>query len=67
MWINVAEAHKTTDDNITRSMRFECWITKATNTHPEHAILWILLKHALVLRCTHTACLVNLLAPEIYI
>jgi hypothetical protein len=28
-----------TDDNIIRLMRYACWITKATNTHPEYVIL----------------------------
>jgi len=28
-----------TDDNRIRCMRFACWITKATNTHSEYAIL----------------------------
>jgi hypothetical protein len=28
-----------TDDNITRRTRFECWITKATETHSEYVIL----------------------------
>jgi hypothetical protein len=28
-----------TDDNITRRMRFSCWITKATDTHLEYVIL----------------------------
>ena len=27
-----------TDDNITRPMRFACWMIKATNTHPKYAI-----------------------------
>ena len=31
-------ARQTTDDNIWR-MRFACWITKATDTHSEYAIL----------------------------
>jgi hypothetical protein len=28
-----------TDDNIRRRMRIECWMTKATHTHSEYAIL----------------------------
>jgi hypothetical protein len=28
-----------TDDKIIRRMRFECWITKATDTHSEYVIL----------------------------
>ena len=30
---------QTTDDNIIWGMHFACWITKATNTHSEYAIL----------------------------
>ena len=29
-----------TDDNITWHMRIACWITKATNTHSEYAIIF---------------------------
>jgi hypothetical protein len=32
-------ARQATDDNITRRMRFACWITKATDTHSEYVIL----------------------------
>jgi hypothetical protein len=32
-------AGQTTDDNIIRHMRFACWITKATGTHPEYEII----------------------------
>jgi hypothetical protein len=32
-------AGKGTDDNIIQSMRFACWISKATNTHSEYSIL----------------------------
>jgi hypothetical protein len=32
-------AGQVTDDNITRRMRFACWITKATDTHSEYVIL----------------------------
>jgi hypothetical protein len=32
-----------TDDNITRSMLFACWITKATRTHSEYATLIVYL------------------------
>jgi hypothetical protein len=32
-------ARQVTDDNIIRRMRFACWITKATDTHSEYAIL----------------------------
>ena len=33
-------AGQATDDNIIRRMRFACWITKATDTHSEYAILF---------------------------
>jgi hypothetical protein len=32
-------ARQTTDDNITRRMRFACWITNATDTHSAYVIL----------------------------
>jgi hypothetical protein len=57
-------AGQTTDDNITRRMRFACWITKVTDTHSECVILitfprqqW-LRERASVLRYTHIASLV---------
>ena len=31
-------ARKTTDDSMTQSMRFACWITKATHTHSEYVV-----------------------------
>jgi hypothetical protein len=53
-----------TDDNITRRMRFACWITKATDRHLEYVILiaftrqqWFR-ERALILRYTYIACLV---------
>jgi hypothetical protein len=39
MWKNYGTAGQATDDNITRRMRFACWITKATDTHSECVIL----------------------------
>jgi len=27
------------DDNVIRRMRFACWVSKATKTHSEYAIL----------------------------
>jgi hypothetical protein len=42
LWDNVEKcgtARQATDDNITRRMRFACWITKATDTHSEYVIL----------------------------
>jgi len=39
MWKRYSRATQATDDNRIRSMRFACWITKATNTHSEYTIL----------------------------
>jgi hypothetical protein len=54
-------AGQATDDNIIRRMRFACWITKATDTHPEYVILiayprqqW-LRERASLLRYTHNS------------
>jgi hypothetical protein len=41
LWDNVEKYHRAglaTDDNIIQRMRFECWITKATDTHWEYVI-----------------------------
>ena len=46
-WGNVEKdggARNATDYNIIRRMRFECWITKATDTHWEYAILTVFLQ-----------------------
>jgi hypothetical protein len=66
LWDNVEKygtAGQTTDDNIIRRMRFGCWITKATHTHPEHVTLlalppqqW-LRERASVWRHMYSACL----------
>jgi hypothetical protein len=43
LWDNVEKyvtARQATDDNIIRRMRFECWITKATDTHSENVTLF---------------------------
>ena len=42
LWDNVEKcgtARQATGDDITRRMRFACWITKATDTHSEYVIL----------------------------
>jgi hypothetical protein len=39
MWEEYGRATETTDDNIIRHMRFECWIIKATDRHLEYVIL----------------------------
>jgi hypothetical protein len=36
-----ARAVQATDDNIIRRMRFECLVTKATNTHSEYVYVFI--------------------------
>jgi hypothetical protein len=55
-------AGQATDGNKIRRMRFACWITKATDTHSEYAILisfprqqW-LRERASVLRYKYIAC-----------
>jgi len=57
-------ARQATHDNIIRSMRVACWITKAANTHSEYTILiafavqqW-LRSLAILLRIRTFACLV---------
>jgi hypothetical protein len=37
---NYVRARQATDDNITRCMRFVCWITKATDTQSKYLILY---------------------------
>ena len=42
LWDNVEKygtARQATDDNIIRRMRFARWITKATDTHSEYAVI----------------------------
>ena len=36
MWKKCGRARHATDDNITRCMRFACWITEATDTHTQN-------------------------------
>jgi hypothetical protein len=68
LWDNVEKygtARRGTEDNITRRMRSECWILKATNTHSEYVILIAFQQHqwlrerAPMLRYTYVACLVK--------
>jgi hypothetical protein len=40
MWKKYCRAWLAIDDNITRHTRIACWITKATNTHSEYAIIF---------------------------
>ena len=56
-----------TDDDITPSMHFACWITKATDTHSEYVTFiafpqkqW-LREHASMSRYMYIGCLVTLL------
>ena len=69
-------ARQTTNGNITRRMRFACWITWATGTYLENVILiafprqqW-LRERATVLRYMHIACLVfsyaSFCSPEVH-
>ena len=58
-------AGQTTDDNITRRMRIEWWVIKATDTHPLYVVLiafprqiWSC-ERASTLRYTYIACLVK--------
>jgi len=39
MWTKNGRAGQVTGDNIIRSMRFACWITKSTDVHSEYVIL----------------------------
>ena len=65
LWSNVEKKNRAdrlaTDNSIIRSMRFACWIIKATDTHSEYLILswqqW-LGECAFVLRYAYIACLV---------
>jgi len=60
----MVEPDRPTDDNALQRMRFECWITKATNTHLEYVIRTAFIpqqwlgKRASKLRHTYIACLV---------
>jgi len=55
-------ARQATNDDITTCTRFVCWITNATDTHPEYAILTVFPRHQLlrentsILRYTYIAC-----------
>ena len=44
MWKNIFRARHATNYNTKRHMRFEFWITKATDTHSEYIILIALLR-----------------------
>jgi hypothetical protein len=64
MWENIVESERL--EMIIGRMRFACWITKATDTHPEYVILisfpvqqW-LHESALMLNHTHIVCLVEI-------
>jgi len=53
-------------DNIIQSMHFECWLSKATNTHSHYVIFTAFLlqqclhESASMLRYTYIACIVRL-------
>jgi hypothetical protein len=62
-------ARQATDDNMTRHMRFACWMTKATNTHSEYVELiafpryrW-LCERVSVLRYTYISCVITSAHP----
>jgi hypothetical protein len=65
LWDNVGKCcrpKEATKDNIIRRMHFECWVTKATDTHSEYVILiafprqqW-LRERTSMLRHTYMAC-----------
>ena len=58
-----ASAGQAADDNIKWRMHITCFLTKATNTHPEYVILIAFLRQqwlregASMLRYTYIACL----------
>ena len=67
LWDNVEKygtAGQAADDNIVRSTRVSCWITKATDTHWQYVILvafphqQLLRERTSMLRHAHTARLV---------
>jgi hypothetical protein len=69
LWDNVEKygrARQATDDNIIRRMRFECCITKATDTHSEYEMFIVfprqkwLRERAAILRYTYITSLVPL-------
>ena len=62
MWKNTVQRGRITCDNITRRMRFACWISKATGTHSEYVLLIALVlqqwlrERSAVLPYTYIAC-----------
>ena len=53
LWDNVqkySRAGQAADDNTIRPMHFACWVTKATDTHPEYVILFAFSTITLVMR-----------------
>jgi hypothetical protein len=64
-WKNIVQPDR--PQVTTRSMRFACWISKATTTHSENVILIAfplqqLCEYARLLRYTNIGCLVNVTA-----
>jgi hypothetical protein len=63
-------------DNVTRRMRFVCWINRATHTHTQNIYIYIILiafprqqwlrERASLLRYTYIACLVSSIDPLSY-
>ena len=66
LWDNVGiygGARQAIGGNIIWLMRFECWVTKATNTHSEYAILivfplqqWLRKRPSILRLCTYILC-----------
>jgi hypothetical protein len=64
--VKYGRPRQATDNNITRRMRFACWITKSTDTHSEYVILiafprqqWVG-ERVLILSYKYIACLVGI-------
>ena len=62
MWKKYCTARQVTDDIVTRRMSIACWIPKATNSHPNYAMLIAFPVQTMAARTrinyvyTHTAC-----------
>jgi hypothetical protein len=55
LWKSMVTARQATDDNIIWHMRFVCWITEITDTHPEYVTLIAFPKQQLL--CEHVSVL----------
>ena len=52
VWKKYGAARQATDDNITRRMRFACWIKKAIDTHSEYVIVTVFSQQQWSGKCT---------------